>query len=422
MSSRCSAGRRNGVGKNRIPSIAIVVRVGRKTRTAGAPPSSHARPAGVLPPPGTWRRTAAAVCGAIPGVRDAQSTLSVALGDSGPLTRTAHVSRGRPRAANRRAADNRRLNLYYHGAGSFILIDMISDHTVAVGMIIESVARVIKRLPEKKRTILSTLECPLWRIKSWQPVIECRRNREPKWKSRFKIWHSDLCQSLPKGRDFMAAQGVRIGAHRAMPRYTNTAKSRGYAGGGSSEQNCAICTAAGAVNLCRGYSLLSTGKVAEQLHTSDSKLGMGTSVDNQVARIAEFVESKTGRHFQIAGSMDAGVPYAEAAVRMQAYPDGTVFALCVSGMLVGGTERKCHWLNALKAGGSVRYFDFQSNRTFRSGAPTGGRNPATSTVPIIGVVSQLTTGVSNSKMHSADQPGAFATGTVDCVIIAFPKS
>lgn len=208
-----------------------------------------------------------------------------------------------------------------------------------------------------------------------------------------------------------------------MPRYTNTAKARGYAGGGSSEQNCAVCAAAGAVNLSRGRSVLNTGKVADQLNTSDSKMGMGSSVDTQAANIAQFVESQTGRHSQITGSMDAGVAYAEATARMQGYPDGTVFAVCVSGMLVGETTgRKCHWLNALKAGGNVRYFDFQSNRTFRTTTPTGGQNPATSTVPIIGVVSQLSTGVTNSKMHSADQPGAFATGTVDCVIVAFPKS
>jgi hypothetical protein len=220
----------------------------------------------------------------------------------------------------------------------------------------------------------------------------------------------------------MAAPAIRIGAHRAMPRYTNTARARGYAGGGASEQNCAVCSAAGAVNLSRGRSLLSTGKVAEQLHTSDSKMGMGSSVDTQAANIAQFVQGQTGRQSEITGSMDAGLPYAEASARMQGYPDGTVFAVCVSGSLVGEAGRKCHWLNALKAGGNIRYFDFQSNRTFRSATPTGGQNPATSTVPIIGVVSQLSTSVTNAKMHSPDQPGAFATGTVDCVIVAFPKS
>lgn len=208
-----------------------------------------------------------------------------------------------------------------------------------------------------------------------------------------------------------------------LPRYVNTAMNRGYAGGSSSEKNCAICTAAGACNLCHGSSLLSTGALADYLKCQDSKESMGDSVDKQATAIAKTVTELTTRRSEQIGGMTAGVSYSNAIAWMQKFSDGTVFALCVSGQLniESQGENRCHWLNALKAGGNIRYFDFQSNRTFKASTPPGGRNPATSTVPMVGVISQLN-GKTSKEMHSAGQQGTFATGTVTCVVIAFPKS
>ncbi len=51
------------------------------------------------------------------------------------------------------------------------------------------------------------------------------------------------------------------------------------------EKNCALCSAAGVVNLSRGKSEWSTGMVAEALGTGDCKTGAGSSVDAQTANI-----------------------------------------------------------------------------------------------------------------------------------------
>jgi hypothetical protein len=48
-------------------------------------------------------------------------------------------------------------------------------------------------------------------------------------------------------------------------------------------------------------------------------------------------------------------------------PEKTVFAVLASGFVPHDGENKCHWLNAVLAGGTIRYFDFQSQRVSAKG-------------------------------------------------------
>lgn len=198
----------------------------------------------------------------------------------------------------------------------------------------------------------------------------------------------------------------------------NTAKDRGFVGGGSNEKNCALCSAAGVVNLARGSSQWSTGMVAEAVDSADCKTGAGASVDAQAATISDFGSAMTGRKPQKRGAMNKEVSYEEAKAFMEEQPDKTVFAVCCSGTLARGGECKCHWLNAAKWGGSIRYFDFQPMKNSRAALP-GKANPASSTTPFIGVITQRSVGATGRQMHSPSQSGSFDTSRVKMVVLAF---
>jgi len=194
--------------------------------------------------------------------------------------------------------------------------------------------------------------------------------------------------------------------------------------------NCVMCTAAGAVNLAI-HTQLTTRDIAGLVPSMKRTAADGYSVDMQAADLTAFVCEKTGRGSQQLGKMAKAFeraddstnekPYPEAAHWMQAFADGTVYAVYVSGFLSGGNHSKSHWLNAIKAGGTIRFFDFQANRALQAlgQAATGGQNPASARVPILGITSQ-TEGGSSWDMHSDQQAGAFDTGRTKSLVIAFP--
>ena len=199
----------------------------------------------------------------------------------------------------------------------------------------------------------------------------------------------------------------------------NTARTRGYALQGDSVKNCALCTAAGAVNLAARGSSVTTGDLAGELDVRDGELAFGDTIDAQAMRISDIVSAKTGRRSEKIGTMAEPVVYSQALDWMNTQPEYTVFAMNVDGPGNWGGEHKCHWLNALKAGGTIRYFDFQSNRKIGANFPTGGQNPASCPVPFTGVITQLSWGSTSQQMHQRDQPGAFDPERAKVVVIAF---
>ncbi len=199
----------------------------------------------------------------------------------------------------------------------------------------------------------------------------------------------------------------------------NTGHDRGFAGGGANEKNCALCAAAGVVNLAAGSSNWSTEMVASALGNSDNILGAGSSVDAQAANIKTFGQGLTGRTATQLGTMADEQPYATATTFMDGFPDKTVYAVCCSGPLHSGGETKCHWLNAAKLGGKIRYFDFQPMKSSRAGLP-GKSNAASCDVPFIGVITQMRSGATNKDMHGLQQLGRMSTTNTKMVVLAFP--
>lgn len=200
--------------------------------------------------------------------------------------------------------------------------------------------------------------------------------------------------------------------------HTNTLKARKYAPyWGSSIKNCAACTAAGAINLTVGQTAHSSGMVAAGLHKRDGKLTMGDSTKAQAQTIGDYVATKTGR--SIVRSNEE-MPLTEAEDWMLSHPNRTVFAVLVSGNVPYHNEEKCHWLNAILAGGTIRYFDFQSQRSGGAGGDfTGHANPATSTKPFVAVITQAEGRGGNRELHQSSQIGTF-DNKARLTIIAFP--
>lgn len=185
---------------------------------------------------------------------------------------------------------------------------------------------------------------------------------------------------------------------------------------GMSIRNCAACTAAGAVNLSLGTSEISSGHVAESLGKGDNVTTMGTDTKAQIVNIRDFVRGKTGRETD---ETSYELPLDAAEDWMRAKPNKTVFAVLASGNVPHDSEAKCHWLNAIVAGGRIRYFDFQPMRhSTKGGDFVGHKNPATSTRPFVGVITQSQFGANHKQMHSSVQAGIF-DGSVKLTVIAF---
>ena len=204
--------------------------------------------------------------------------------------------------------------------------------------------------------------------------------------------------------------------------------------------NCAACTAAGAISLTVGHSASSSGRVAAARKQADGMYAMGDTREAQVINIADHVSRETGRKAEQSG---ADLSLEAATQWMNAQPEKSVFAVLATGDLVRQTGwSSCHWLNALKAGGKLRYFDFQSMRAvprdqalgtsmrgmldmLKSGQTpsepklVGNANPATSGRPFIAVETQESKGVAQRHLHAPEQTGSF-TDDVKLLVIAFP--
>ncbi|MDH6170891.1 hypothetical protein M2282_006071 [Variovorax boronicumulans] len=208
-------------------------------------------------------------------------------------------------------------------------------------------------------------------------------------------------------------------------RFVNEGKRRGqslyYSSSHDDEENCALCTVAGAINLTMGRATLSTKMVAQRYPKGGMTLG--STPDEQIQSILWLVEDSTLRESDYCGKR----PYAEAAAWMAGFEDGTVYAMWIEGFLRGNGKSCTHWLNALKAGGVVRYFDFQANRKVahdHASYSGGGLNPATALVPICAIATQSQPGVGTSvprpNLQRTDQYGAFKPADAVCRVIAFP--
>lgn len=192
---------------------------------------------------------------------------------------------------------------------------------------------------------------------------------------------------------------------------------------GDSDKNCAACTAAGAVNLTIGRSEVTSKLVAQAVNKADSEFTMGEDVDTQIKNIRKYVERKTGLRSEVT---DGEMSLADAENWMRMKPNKTVFAVFAKGILrpsyAAARVPRAHWLNAILAGGKIRYFDFQPMRRSMRGDPfVGHMNPATCTKPFVGVITQTQHYARVEHMHSPHQAGVF-DDSVKLIVIAFmPK-
>jgi hypothetical protein len=213
----------------------------------------------------------------------------------------------------------------------------------------------------------------------------------------------------------------------------------------ASERNCEFCAAAGAVNLTPAAPRQTSKDAANFAGLSDDKPSSGNYTE-QAARIARFVTAKTGlRWGSSGGSKFLEKPFADAEKFMLAMRDRTVFVIYVSGPTVLDVVTKpvygnrSHWLNAIKAGDSIRYFDFQTNREYTGGGlagksqaelqPVGGKNPSSSTLPFVGIETQSVGSLTpeeksetQTALHSSDyrlQKGIIDTAKAKMLAIAF---
>jgi hypothetical protein len=194
-----------------------------------------------------------------------------------------------------------------------------------------------------------------------------------------------------------------------------------YASRKDDEENCALCTVAGAINLTMGRPTVSTRMVAQM--SPQQGMTLGSTPDEQVKSILRLVEERTLRDGEYCGKR----AYAEAAAWMAGFADGTVYAMWIEGFLRGNGKSCTHWLNAPKAGNVVRYFDFQANRKVaheHEQDSGGGLNPATALVPICAIATQSQPGVginvARPDLQRTDQYGAFKPADAVCRVIAFP--
>jgi hypothetical protein len=226
------------------------------------------------------------------------------------------------------------------------------------------------------------------------------------------------------------------------PFYVNTALNRGVGrsalGGPNWENNCEFCAAAGAVNLAGSLDRFDTamdgqligGATVLQRFTSSEAAG-GQMRDTaqmdgkQVACVEQFVRAHSGRQC-VSHGVRAGVQsYANATAFMLRQPDKTVFAIRASGLLVNGATA-AHWLNAIKIGGEIRYFDFQVNTAHygRIFSAKIGKDPASCNMPFVGIVTARAYR-SGRALHSSDpalQVGMFETAAVKMTVLAFPPT
>src|SRR5215212_8969040 len=92
-----------------------------------------------------------------------------------------------------------------------------------------------------------------------------------------------------------------------------------FMGGGNADKNCAMCTAAGVLNLATGKDIWTTDMVAKAYATSDIKEGMGADVNDQMVNIMKFCQPMTGRTAACRGSMSREMPFDSAREYMKEF-------------------------------------------------------------------------------------------------------
>lgn len=204
--------------------------------------------------------------------------------------------------------------------------------------------------------------------------------------------------------------------------YTNTAKTKNDDTQSNSARNCSLCTAAGAVNLYIGDVVCQTRDVAKFFMNKDNKYGMGDNLTAQTKHIDEFVSRmiKTNGIVYLSPNSIKGKDKAAAERWMLDFPNRSVFAVYVTGTTPYGNANNkglpsCHWLNAVKAGGTIRYFDYQVCRNLEKQMLASPMNPASSINPFIGVQSQVNATIgpkgveipTHKQFHGPNQPGTF---------------
>ena len=221
--------------------------------------------------------------------------------------------------------------------------------------------------------------------------------------------------------------------------FVNTSESQK-----TQESNCAFCSAAGAVNLTRGYSEVTSSDVAEKLGVGQSALQ--SAKGGQAENIIKFVKAETKR--KCCKLVENETTLITALDEMKKQPSKTVFALHVSGKITDN-GKVSHWLNALSLNGphgrELRFFDFQTNRDLPRGLKSamradpswvGSKNPASSLSPFVGIVGQDELSADKQKallwgrepdttahraMHGAVQAGTFQKDHSTAVeVLAFP--
>jgi hypothetical protein len=138
------------------------------------------------------------------------------------------------------------------------------------------------------------------------------------------------------------------------------------------DQNCALCAAAGCVNLALGYVKFTTKKVAKLEGVEDGYKAFGNR-EEQEKRIISFVSSHLlGYQHHVHGSDKDRLSLEAALALMKRYPDGTAFVVSTTGGISkGGVELSKiswgHWLNAVTKDGTVLFVDFQTDHEQRLG-------------------------------------------------------
>lgn len=138
------------------------------------------------------------------------------------------------------------------------------------------------------------------------------------------------------------------------------------------DQNCALCSCAGCVNLAVGYVKFTTKKVAKLHGKEDGYKALGMR-EEQEKKIIAFVSSNLpGYRCVVHGSDSARMDLEAALAVMRTHPDETVFVISTAGgMKRGGAKVTAkswgHWSNAIKRDGQIMFVDFQTDHQQRLG-------------------------------------------------------
>ena len=151
----------------------------------------------------------------------------------------------------------------------------------------------------------------------------------------------------------------------------------------SGDQNCALCSCAGCVNLAVGYVKFTTKKVARLHGKEDGYKALGMR-EEQEQKIISFVSSNLpGYRCIVHGSDTARLDLQAALAIMSTHPDETVFVISTTGGMTRGGAKVLakswgHWSNAIKRDGTILFVDFQTDHQQRLG------RGFVSTLPILG--------------------------------------